>query len=80
MKVIKTFRGSQTKGSSIFSLIASSKHLFSGSRDHGVQVFNTQTLEYVASLDPPHYDGINSFCFLDGESKLISARYFSLSS
>lgn len=75
MKVLKTFRGSHTKGSSIFSLMATSKYLFSGSRDHGIQVFNIQTLDNPSLLDPPHYDGINAFCLLEGENKLVSARF-----
>lgn len=57
---------------SVFALHTTDKLLFSGSRDHYINVFSLDTLDLHQKLSPPHYDGVNAFCQV-GPSLVISA-------
>lgn len=71
-RLIKSL-GNFHKGT-IFSLFTTEKYLFSGSRDHSINVFTMDNLELVKKLHPPHYDGVNSFCLLPNSLLLSASR------
>jgi len=52
--------------STIFELCTVGDLLLSGCRDHYINVFNTNTLEFVQKLEPPHYDSVSAFCAPSG--------------
>jgi WD40 repeat protein len=57
----------------IFSLTASSSHVFYGCRNHTVNPFCIKTFTSLASLSPPHFDVVTSLAVLGKQdSNLIS--------
>jgi len=70
-KLVKTLN--YHKGS-VFALHLTPRYLFSGSRDHSINVFNLDTLEFMKKIDPPHYDGVNTFCSLSDTLLLSASR------
>eukprot|EP01114_Cavostelium_apophysatum_P001708 TRINITY_DN1148_c0_g1_i1.p1 TRINITY_DN1148_c0_g1~~TRINITY_DN1148_c0_g1_i1.p1 ORF type:complete len:804 (+),score=254.74 TRINITY_DN1148_c0_g1_i1:293-2413(+) len=58
----------------IFALHVTDKFLFTGGRDHSINTFTLNNLEFYQKLHPPHYDGVNCFAMVNGKSLLSGSR------